>query len=262
MDGHCLGPVAAMNPTYIKIRERARQIAAGLPLPAFYLDFPEKAERSRRCLENNPTVSKLRRFVSEHTDNTLGHGLPHAEKVTLDAGIIMLVECEKIGKTAARTDALLIMIQCAGLLHDVRRREKNHAACGAEKAREILKDYPLPGGSSKAICLAIRNHEAFQPITKSPDRESALLSDCLYDADKFRWGPDNFTHTVWKMVSFADIPLPVFIAKYPGAMQRMAGISKTFRTDTGKKYGPEFIEQGLEIGRQLLAFLNEDTNFE
>ena len=255
-------PTAAMNPTYIKIREHARQIAAGLPPPAFYLDFTEEAGLSRRCLENDPTVSRLRRFVSEHAENSLGHGFPHAEKVTLDACTLMLVECGKIKRTAEQTDTLLTLVQCAGLLHDVRRREKNHAACGAEKAGEILKDYALPKESTAAICLAIKNHEAFQPTTQCPDPESTLLSDCLYDADKFRWGPDNFTHTVWKMVSFADIPLPVFLAKYPGAMQRLAGISKTFRTDTGKKYGPEFIDQGLEIGRQLLVFLNEGTNFE
>jgi hypothetical protein len=248
-----------MNPTYLKIRERARQIAASLPLPAFYLDFPEEARLSRRCLNNNPTVSKLRRFVFENADNTLGHGFPHAEKVTLDAGTIMLVECGKIGKTTERADALLSTVQCAGLLHDIWRREKNHAACGAEKAGEILKDYALPEECTAAICLAIKNHEAFQPVIECPDRESTLLSSCLYDADKFRWGPDNFTHTVWKMVSFADIPLPAFLKKYPGAMQRLVEISKTFRTDTGKKYGPEFIDRGLEIGKQLMEFLNNDA---
>jgi len=248
-----------MDPIYIRIREHARRIAASLPPPAFYRDFPAEAKRSRHCLKNDPVVSRLRRFVFENADNAIGHGFPHAEKVTLDAGTILLVECGKIGKAVETPGALLTLVQCAGLLHDVRRLEKNHAARGAEKAREILKDYALPEESTAAICLAIRNHEAFQPVVACPDRQGALISDCLYDADKFRWGPDNFTHTVWDMVSFANIPLPGFLKKYPGAMQRLAGINKTFRTDTGKKYGPEFINQGLEIGRQLLEFLEEDA---
>ncbi len=247
-----------MDPIYECIRERARQLAARLPLTAFYRDFPEEAQRARHFMENNPTVSKLRWFVSETADNTFGHGFLHAEKVTLDAGTLMLVECGKLGETTRQTDTLLTLVQCAGLLHDVRRREKNHAARGAKKAREILQDYDLTEDSTAAICLAIKNHEAFQPVTQAPDRKGTLLSGCLYDADKFRWGPDNFTHTVWEMVSFANIPIAMFIEKYPEAMQRLAGISATFRTATGKKYGPEFIDQGLEIGRQLKEYIKHD----
>ena len=248
-----------MDPIYERIREHARQFAARLPQPTFYRDFHEEARRSRHFMENDPTVSRLRWYVSETADNTFGHGFQHAEKVTLDAGILMLVECGLVGETAAGTEALLTEVQCAGLLHDVRRREKNHAARGAARAREILKDYGLTPASTAAICLAIQNHEAYQPVIECPDRESALLSGCLYDADKFRWGPDNFTHTVWEMVAFAKIPIPDFIQKYPEAMQRLAGIRDTFRTATGKKYGPEFINQGLEIGRRLMTYIENDV---
>jgi hypothetical protein len=251
-----------MDPIYKRIREHARRIAASLPPPAFYRDFTEEAKRARLSMENDPIVSKLRWFVSETADNTIGHGFWHAEKVTLDAGTLMLVECGRTGETADGTGALLSMVQCAGLLHDIRRRKKNHAARGAEKAREILKDYGLAKESTDAICLAILNHEAFQPVTEYPDRKGALLSGCLYDADKFRWGPDNFTHTVWDMVSFADIPVAAFMQKYPEAMERLARISETFRTATGKQYGPEFISQGLEIGRRLRTCIQEDNLIE
>jgi hypothetical protein len=43
------------------------------------------------------------------------------------------------------------------------------------------------------IVAAIRNHEAFRKILESEDKSARLVSDSLYDADKFRWGPDNFT---------------------------------------------------------------------
>ena len=249
-----------MDPHYQRLREHARRLAANLPVPAFYRDFSDEAQRSRRFMENHPTVSKLRWYVSETVDNTFGHGFMHAEKVTLDAGTLMLVECGKCGESEAKAKALLAMVQCAGLLHDIKRRRKNHAVSGAKKAREILKDYEFSEDEAAAICLAIQNHEAFQPVIECPDRESTLISGCLYDADKFRWGPDNFTHTVWEMVSFAGIPLETFMQKYPGAMKRLAGITDTFRTDTGKEYGPEFIDQGLKIGRRLLEYIQHDKH--
>jgi len=244
-----------MDPQYQSFREYARRLAANLPLPDFYRDFSDEAARSRRFMEKNPTVSKLRWYVSETADNTFGHGFLHAEKVTLDAGTLILVECGKHGEPPAKTDTLLTLAQCAGLLHDIKRRRKNHAACGAAKAQEILKEYELPAEDAAAICLAIKNHEAFQPVIACPDRESTLISGCLYDADKFRWGPDNFTHTVWEMVSYANLPIEVFMQKYPEAMKRLAGITDTFRTETGQKYGPEFIDQGLRIGRQLKDYI-------
>ncbi len=37
----------------------------------------------------------------------------------------------------------------------------------------------------------------------------------------------------------------------------IAGIKDTFRTDTGKIYGPEFIELGLAIGEKIYQFLLE-----
>ena len=123
-----------MDPIYECIRERARQLAANLPPPAFYRDFLEEARQARHFMENNPTVSKLRWFISETADNSFGHGFLHAEKVALDAGTLIMVECDMLGETAQQTDALLTMVQCAGLLHDVRRRKKNHAACGDRKS--------------------------------------------------------------------------------------------------------------------------------
>ena len=101
------------------------------------------------------------------------------------------------------------------------------------------------------VSSAIRNHEAFKkriPI-KSPD--GVLIDGCLYDADKFRWGPDNFTDTVWDMVSFHNPPLSEFIKHYPKGMQGIEKIKKTFRTATGKVYGPQFIDLGIAIGNQL-----------
>jgi len=40
-------------------------------------------------------------------------------------------------------------------------------------------------------------------------------------------------------------------------MKGIAGIKDTFRTDTGKTYGPEFIDLGLRIGEKIYEFLQE-----
>jgi hypothetical protein len=40
-------------------------------------------------------------------------------------------------------------------------------------------------------------------------------------------------------------------------MEGISGIKETFRTETGKIYGPEFIELGLKIGGKVYQFLEE-----
>jgi hypothetical protein len=40
-------------------------------------------------------------------------------------------------------------------------------------------------------------------------------------------------------------------------MKGIARIKETFRTETGKTYGPEFIDLGLQIGEKVLEFLQE-----
>jgi hypothetical protein len=45
--------------------------------------------------------------------------------------------------------------------------------------------------------------------------------------------------------------------RFPRGMEGISKIKETFRTETGKKYGPEFIELGLEIGWKVYQFLEE-----
>ena len=88
--------------------------------------------------------------------------------------------------------------------------------------------------------------------------EGAMASDCLYDADKFRWGPDNFTDTLWDMISFYNPPLTKFMARYPRGMEGLEKIKATFRTPTGKKYGPQFIDLGQAIGQKLYEVIQAE----
>jgi len=45
---------------------------------------------------------------------------------------------------------------------------------------------------------------------------------------------------------------------YPKGMERLYKIKSTFRTRTGKKYGPQFIDIGLAIGEDLLKVINAE----
>jgi hypothetical protein len=45
---------------------------------------------------------------------------------------------------------------------------------------------------------------------------------------------------------------------YPEGMEKLAKIKDTFRTRTGKKYGPQFIDLGIAIGKELFDVINRE----
>lgn len=248
----------AMSPVYARMRQRARQIVSRFSQPAFHRDFSPLIEISRSFFHTNPVLRSLYAFVAEQLEDDFGHGLDHAVKVTVDAGVLMMIEGNRSGYSNAFTEQRVIIVQSAGLLHDIKRKMKHHAVEGAEYARKTLRAYPYAPDEIEDICQAIRNHEAFQPPVSINTLEGALVADCLYDADKFRWGPDNFSHTVWDMVSYFDPPLSEFLRRYPKGMEGLLKIKQTFRTQTGKAYGPEFIDMGIAIGEELLDVIQSD----
>ena len=236
---------------YKKIRRRARQIVSRFPPPDFYSDFPDAVRLSRQFFETDPLILRLRSSIETRLDDDFGHGLKHAVKVSLDAGALMAIEGSQAGYSDDYFSRRIRVAQFAGLIHDIRRKEKNHAVIGAACAKKILKIYPLSVDEIEDVCMAIRNHEAFKKTPPIDTPEGRLVSGCLYDADKFRWGPDNFMDTVWDMATFMKIPLWKFIERYPKGLEILKKAGTTFRTSTGKKYGPRFIDLGLAIGNKV-----------
>jgi hypothetical protein len=224
-----------MQPIYTRLRERARQIVSTFPPADFYLEQSRACEFSKRFLKSDPAIKKLHGYVADYLEDNFGHGLQHAVKVTIDAGALLFIEGQKAGYGKSMLAHRMQVVQCAGLLHDIKRKKKEHAKLGAARAREILKDYPLAPDEVEDVCRAIHNHEAFKNNILIATSEGALVSDCLYDADKFRWGPDNFTDTLWDMISLYNPPLSKFMARYPRGMEGLEKIKTTFRTQTGKK---------------------------
>ena len=247
-----------MRPIYARLRERACQIVSTFPPPVFYQDQSRAYEFSKDFFKSDPAIKKLHGFVADHLEDNFGHGLQHAVKVTVDAGALLYIEGQNAGYGKSMLARRMRIVQCAGLLHDIKRKKKEHAKLGAAHARDILKDYPLSPDDIEDVSRAIHNHEAFKNEILINTAHGALVSDCLYDADKFRWGPDNFTDTLWDMISCYNPPLSKFMARYSQGMEGLEKIKSTFRTKTGKEYGPLFIDLGLAIGKKLYEVIQTE----
>lgn len=245
-----------MDSRYETVRQLARELVAESTPPVFYDKFSTEHTLSKTFFENNALINEMTDFVTAEIENDFGHGLHHSIKVAIDAGTLVIIECRLSEFSKEKTERILLLVQCAGLLHDIKRKEKNHAVKSADFALEFLKKYSLSQTEINDICNAIQSHEAFKEIVCNFSIEGKIISDCLYDADKFRWGPDNFAHTVWEMVTFSKIPLNEFMAHFPKGIKVIEKIKYTFRSETGKEYGPEFINIGTSIGHELFNKIN------
>ena len=247
-----------MVSVYTHIRKRARQIVSRFPQPEFYSDHPREILHSGQIFATDPILLDLKAFLADQLEDNLGHGLRHATKVALDAGALMAVEGREAGISNRLIDRGILIVESAGLLHDVKRKQNDHSVKGAAYAGKLLSGYPFSSKEVDEVRIAIYNHEAFKKCIPACSRRGALVSDCLYDADKFRWGPDNFSDTLWEMVMFHNPTLSDFIAHYPSGIENLLKIKTTFRTGTGKKYGPQFIDIGVAIGEELLKVIKSE----
>jgi hypothetical protein len=234
-----------------------QKIAASFPAPQFYESCKEDLRIAQALFAEDLRILKCRTYIRNNLQENLGHGAEHAEKVSMEAGALVYREGAKFFLEDASRRETTILAEIAGLLHDLCRGEKDHSQASARAAEPILREFFLTPEKDKWILKAITNHEAF---TEPQPLDSVLgqtISDALYDADKFRWGPDNFTVTLWRMLRFAQAPIPRLISRFPKGMKGISRIRNTFRTETGKKYGPEFIDLGLRIGEEIFCFLKE-----
>jgi hypothetical protein len=245
-----------MKDIYEEMMANARVIAASFPQPRFYVSCRESLDLSRSLFDEDAQVMRCRTLVLNELKDDLGHGIVHSEKVALEAGALAYIEGERLSLEESSRREACLLAQIAGLLHDLRRGEKNHAKVSALAASNMLHEF-LTSQKREYIVQAIANHEAFVEPKSIESPVGQMISDALYDADKFRWGPDNFTHTLWQMLRSSGARIAPLIRRYPEGMEGISWIKKTFRTETGKIYGPEFIELGLRIGEKIYEFLQE-----
>jgi len=241
---------------YEEARNVCEKIAASFNTPRFYREKAREVEQSRQLYEHHADVQTCVAILQEN--ESYGHGLSHARKVAIDSGAIILIE-ENNGATELSLHRRVLLAHLAGVLHDIKRSSPNHAREGAKEADTILKSFDLDKAERRTISQAIENHEAFQPHHPLDTISDQLLSDALYDADKFRWGPDNFTEMIWDIIIPRKIPLSTVLDRFSAGLEGIKKIRETFRTITGREYGPDFIDIGLKIGKQLYSELNSET---
>jgi hypothetical protein len=246
-----------MEDIYEEMIAASEKIAASFPQPSFYACCREPLNLSRSLFNEDPQVIKCRAVVLNKLKDDLGHGIDHSEKVALEAGALAYIEGERLSLEESLRREACLLAQIAGLLHDLRRNEKDHAKASASAALRILQENIIFPKKGEYIVQAIANHEAFVAPERVYSPVGQMISDALYDADKFRWGPDNFTHTLWQMLRSSRARMAPLIRRFPKGMEGISKIKETFRTETGKLYGPEFIELGLKIGRKIYQFLEE-----
>ncbi len=235
---------------YRKLQENAAILAQKLPSPSFYVHHAPLLRRSADALTNHGMIRKCRAYLNE-SQLECAHGLCHCEAVARDAGAIVLAEADLVRLPDSDREQLFVTAIIAGLLHDIKRKEQDHAVRGSIESEKILTAIGVELRERQYIADAIRNHEAFQETFDRDDIAGRLVSDALYDADKFRWGPENFSVTLWLMVTARNTPLESLHRNFKEKMKGIERIKETFRTATGKRYGPEFIDQGITIGNAI-----------
>ncbi|RME62925.1 MAG: hypothetical protein D6778_10395, partial [Nitrospirae bacterium] len=193
-----------MEALYRKLKEEAEKLRANIPEPSFYKLYRVELDKSLTAL----TTSDILRHCINHlniTQEGLGHGFEHSRAVAIEAGALVLIEAKNYGVPEREKQKLVLLAHIAGLLHDIKRGQKNHAVLASQEVPKHLDCLDLNPDEIEYIRVDIRNHEAFHDTVPPPDNRGKLLSDCLYDADKFRWGPDNFTTTIWQMLEYGKV---------------------------------------------------------
>lgn len=231
-----------------RLKEKAHEIGISIGLPVFYSDMAAHLNISESLAESDAVVGYARSIIREKGD-VLGHGYHHAHRVAIEAGAIINAECDH----PALRNRLVTTGLIAGYMHDLKRDEPDHPGKAA-LALPGLFTGRIEEREIEMISFAIRNHEAFKKHEVVGDEDLMLLANSLYDADKFRWGPDNFVYTVWDMLESRNIPPGVIFANYEKGVEGIKRIKNTFRTPTGNRYGPDFIDRGIEIGERLCEF--------
>lgn len=244
-----------MDKIYKKLMRESKRIASSAKTPSFYAEHKGAILASEEIYYNNADVIRCHGMVARQLADNLGHGVEHAEKVTIDAGGIVFVEGERLFLGLDQIKEAIVIAQLAGLLHDIKRKEPNHAKASAKEAEVILRKFSLKKEEKEIIVQAISNHEAFIEPEEVLSSMGQMISNSLYDADKFRWGIDNFTETLWYMADFRKATVESIVKNFPKGVASIKRIKETFRTATGKKYGPEFIDLGLEVGEKVYEHL-------
>jgi hypothetical protein len=127
-----------MKDIYEEMIDASRMIAASFPPPRFYACCSEWLNLSRSVFGKDEQVLRCRELVFHALQDNFGHGMDHAEKVAIEAGALVYIEGARLLLEDSTRSEAGILVQIAGLLHDLCRGEKDHAKSSASAAEKIL----------------------------------------------------------------------------------------------------------------------------
>ena len=246
----------SMEEIYRRLKQKALQLQQQWPSAAFYVLHQRELSISAEVLSRNSLLRECINYLRLEQEG-MGHGFEHSKAVAIEAGALVMVDAGRYCIDEEEKDEAIFAVHVAGLLHDIKRGVREHALEGSREASEILQCLGVNEKVRDSIVVAIRNHEAFKETVPLKNCFERIVSDALYDADKFRWGPDNFTTTIWHMLEYERVSPEEFLERYTKGMDYIRRIKETFRTPSGRRYGPEIIEQGLKIGEVIYRELKE-----
>lgn len=157
-----------MQLIYARLRECARQIVSAFPPPDFYQGESRAYEFSKRFLKNDPAIKELQGFVADHLEDNFGHGLQHAVKVTIDAGALLFIEGQDAGYGRSMLERRIRVVQCAGLLHDIKRKKKNMPSWERRVPAKYLKIIRLRPMKSTTFVGRFTTTRPLKTISLSP----------------------------------------------------------------------------------------------
>ena len=82
-----------------------------------------------------------------------------------------------------------------------------------------------------------------------------LLAGALYDADKFRFGPDIFATTLWELCECDEWSLEQIAERFAEGPRLAREFAGTFRTREGRRYGPQLMAEGLVLAEEFTRML-------
>lgn len=231
--------------------KNASQILAAECLPDFYNHFARQHRQSKELFFTSPLIGHCKADVLPlfKNEERVTYAIEHAKKVAIDAGMLVLIEGQ--GWSMKHIKRLALLAQIAGLFHDVCRHETEHAPRSAKYACQVLHDYPLCDREKDMIAFAIRNHETSLPEIKREDHAYQCISNAVYDADKFRWGPDTVNTIIWEICAHSTCSPEEIPVHFSDSIPKIQALRSTFRTRTGQLYGPQFVDQGITIASHI-----------
>ncbi len=244
----------SMDRRILDLKRRAKDLAASRPVSAFARDLAEELEHSREFFFDNPMVLRLQSDALGYLDEPCGIGVEHAKKVAVDAAAIVLAEPSGLDQEQRRR--LAVLAQLAGLLHDSLRHEDEHAERSADLCLRVLRGYPLSDEERHWIAQAVAAHESPKAPPLQGPESAILLAGALYDADKFRFGPDIFATTLWELCECDEWSLEQIAERFSEGPRLAREFAGTFRTHEGRRYGPQLLAEGLILAEEFSRMLD------